>query len=136
MIGVSLDELVRVGAVTKIDKSTVKLNALGYIPAANEPEKIEIFTTHVADLLGTISHNLSCTPDEARFQRQVTYQDVPKSIIDEFQIYSQAKSLALLIEFNQWLADRTQNTNSAPDEPTGRVGMGIYFLRNDNGKEE
>lgn len=131
-----LDELVRVGAVSKIGKTTVKLNSLGYIPAASDPEKIEIFTTHVADLLNTISHNLTSTPDDARFQRQVTYQDVPHSIIDEFQKYSQEKSLALLIEFNQWLADRTQNANSAHDEPTGRIGVGIYFLRNNNGKED
>ena len=130
-----LDELVRVGAVTRVDKQTVKLSALGYIPAASDPEKIEIFTTHIADLLTTISHNLTSATDAARFQRQVTYKDVPKSVIDEFQKYSHEKSLALLIEFNQWLADRTQSTNAAPDEPCGRVGVGIYFLRNDNGEE-
>lgn len=130
-----LDELVRVGAVTKIDKKTVKLNAQGYIPAASDPEKIEIFTTHVADLLNTISHNLTCEPGDARFQRQVTYKDVPRRVIDEFQTYSHEKNLALLMDFNQWLADRTQGIDSAPDEAHGRVGVGIYFLRNNNEEE-
>lgn len=131
-----LDELVRVGAVRKVDKKTVKLSSHGYIPTASDPEKIEIFTTHVADLLNTISHNLTCDIGDARFQRQVTYKDVPQSVIDEFQKYSQEKSLALLLDFNQWLADRTQNMNSVHDGPTGRVGVGIYFLKDDNGEED
>jgi len=130
-----LDELIRVGAVTKQDKHTVCLNHHGYIPENSEQEKIDIFSTHVADLLSTAAHNLGCEKKESRFQRQVTYDDLPESVIADFQHYSHEKSLELLLDFNQWLAAKKESVKPAPGELTGRVGVGIYFFRNDKSNE-
>ncbi len=127
-----LDELIRVGAVTKQDKHTVCLNHHGYIPENSEQEKIDIFSTHVADLLSTAAHNLGCDKKETRFQRQVTYVDLPESVITDFQLYSHEKNLELLLDFNKWLAVKKESVKPAPGEATGRVGVGIYFFRNDN----
>lgn len=127
-----LDELIRVGAVTKQDKHTVSLNHHGYIPQSSEQEKIDIFSTHVADLLSTAAHNLGCASKDTRFQRQVTYEDLPESVIADFQHYSHEKNLELLLDFNRWLAAKKESVKPAPGEPTGRVGVGIYFFRNDD----
>ena len=126
-----LDELVRVGVVTKPDKHTVNLNHHGYIPENSEQEKIAILSTHVADLLSTAAHNLTCEKKDTRFQRQVTYEDLPESVIADFQQYSYEKNLELLLDFNQWLAAKKESVKPAPGELTGRVGVGIYFFRND-----
>lgn len=126
-----LDELVRVGAVTKVTKNSVRLEKHGYVPQHNAPEKMTLAAQHTADLLDTTAHNILCQPKEARFQRQVAYHDVPQSVMDEFQQYSYEKSLALLLDFDRWLSEKKKQGGVLPDEPTGRVGTGIYFFQND-----
>ena len=126
-----LDELVRVGAVTRLDKDVVQLSHHGFIPGKSEPAKLEVLATHASDLLNTALHNLSHDEKQAYFQRQVSYSDMPKSVIDEFQQYSHDKSLELLLDFDRWLAEKKRSVKPEPDEQTGRVGVGIYFLNND-----
>lgn len=126
-----LDELIRVGSVVKLDKNTVKLTHRGYIPDKSESEKIGVLSTHAVDFLTTGAHNLTNDQSEARFQRQVTYGDLPQSAIDEFQKYSHDRCLDLLREFDQWLAEKKKSVNAEIDEPTGRVGVGMYFFNND-----
>jgi hypothetical protein len=126
-----LDELIRVGAVEKLDKQNVRLKHHGYIPDKSLSEKIDVLSTHAYDLLTTGVHNLTHDKGQLRFQRQVTYHDIPQSIIDEFQKYSHDKSLALLLEFDRWLAEKKKTANTASDEPKGRVGVGIYYFNND-----
>lgn len=126
-----LDELIRVGAVEKLDKNKVKLSHHGYIPDEDLPEKVTVLATHAHDLLTTGVHNLTHDKEYRRFQRQVTYTDMPQSVIDEFQKYSHDKSLALLLDFDRWLAEKKKTVNPEPDEPLGRVGVGIYYFNND-----
>lgn len=126
-----LDELIRVGAVKKIQNTKVKLMHHGYIPDASLPEKLDVLSTHAHDLLTTGIHNLTQDQKKKRFQRQVTYQGMPQSVIDEFQDYSHDKCLALLLEFDRWLAEKEKNVQAKPGEPIGRVGIGIYYFNND-----
>lgn len=125
-----LDELIRIGAAEKIGKESVKLNQLGYIPDHEDPEKIELFTTHAGDMLETGAHNLSPECNKPRLQQQLTYHEIPESVIREFETISREKSVALLNELNQWLADKKTNVKPQPGEATGRVGLGIYYLEN------
>jgi hypothetical protein len=127
-----LDELVRVGAVKKIDNDTVKLAHHGYVPEESDPEKIDVLSTCVADLLSTAVHNLNHEANDARFQREVIYSEIPQHVIAEFQQYSHDKSLALLLDLNKWLAEKKRTEKPEPDESTGRVGVGIYYFENDN----
>jgi hypothetical protein len=126
-----LDELIRVGAVEKLEGNKVKLRHHGYIPDESLTEKIDVLSTHVHDLLTTGVYNLSQEKEHRRFQRQVTYHDMPQSVIDEFQKYSHDKCLALLLDFNRWLAQKKKTVQVEQDEPTGRVGVGIYYFNND-----
>jgi hypothetical protein len=129
-----LDELVRVGAVEKKDNNTVSLLSKGYVPKTSEAEKLEMLARHFTDLMTTGAHNITHSPQDARFQRQVSYSDLPQSVIDEFKAYSQEKSLELLIDFDRWLAEKKKNIPPDENEPVNRVGIGIYFIEDE--KEE
>ena len=126
-----LDELIRVGAVEKTAENVVTLRHHGYIPDESAAEKMDVLSTHAYDLLTTGLHNLTQDKDQLRFQRQVTYHDMPQSVIDEFQKYSHDKCLALLLDFDRWLAEKKKTTDIEHDQPTGRVGVGIYYFNND-----
>jgi hypothetical protein len=56
---------------------------------------------------------------------------MPQSVIDEFQKYSHDKSLALLLDFDRWLAEKKKTVSAEQGEPTGRVGVGIYYFNNE-----
>jgi hypothetical protein len=128
-----LDELVRVGAVEKVDKVNVKLMHRGFVPQDSDSDSIDILSQHVTDHLDTSLHNL-IEKKSPRFQREVTYIDMPDSIADDFQKLSHEKSSALLIELNQWLADKKKNMNPDTDESRSRIGIGIYFIKDQNEK--
>ena len=128
-----LDELVRVGTVTKPDKKTVKLNHYGYLPESSDADMINVLSTHVSDLLDTCDFNLSREKSEmARFQRQVTYIDIPQSLAQEFQVHSHERMLSLIVELNQWLATRNDALSGESEEPTCRVGAGAYYFKTSN----
>jgi len=130
-----LDELIRVGAVTKLESGDVKLNHFGFIPDKSEPAKIEVLSAHTANHLSTAVHNLVDEAGDPRFERQVTYNDMPKSVVEEFKKYSHDKSLDLLRDFDRWLANKKKTIDPKSDEETSQVGVGVYFFNNkDNEK--
>ena len=131
-----LDELVRVRAVEKIDNQTVRLTAHGYIPQKDDSEFLEIMSSSVEDLFETCLHNLTHEKNQARFQRRVTYHDLPESAIEEFKQFSHDKSVALIMEFDRWLAEKKQSKEAKPGEKTGRVGTGIYYYQRIDDTEE
>lgn len=132
-----LDELIRVGAVSRLDKQTVKLNHYGYLPESSGTEMIDVLSTHTADLLSTGNFNLSRDKREpAHFQRQVTYIDIPESLAMESQAYCHEKLTTLIIEVNQWLASHKSTLDDSHEEPTFRVGVGAYFVKHKMPEED
>ena len=130
-----LDELQRVGSVVKTSQNKIKLVHQGLIPNKSEADMIDVIAQHNSDLMDTGVFNLTHSPEEARFQRQVGYIDVPESVIEEFKLYSSKKSLKLLKDYDQWLAKHSNGKNIDPTEPTGRVGVGIYYFRSPRNEE-
>lgn len=126
-----LDELIRVGTVTKVDNFNVKLNHLGYVPSDSNAEIVGMVSKHAGDMLGTIVHNLAHKPEQRRFQRQVSYIDIPEDIDQEFKLLCHEKSLQMVLELNQWLADKKKNSTPDPGEARTRVGLGIYYFKNE-----
>jgi len=131
-----LDELIRVSAVEKLDNQTVRLTAHGYIPQTDDVELLNILSSSVEDLFDTCVHNLTHDKHEARFQRRVTYHELPISAIEEFQQFSHDKSVELLMEFDRWLAAKKKSVVSNPGEKIGRVGTGIYYYQKIDDTEE
>jgi len=127
-LGAVVDELERVGVVERPDKETVVLASYGYIPHADELEKVHIFSVCTADLLQTAVHNLEAEPDQRRFQRQLTYPDVPASLAEDFRLEAAARSGKLLEDLHAFLSARTaEDSPNRKAEPTHRVGLGIYY---------
>jgi hypothetical protein len=125
-----LHEMERLGAVQVNEAGQVQLMGGGYIPHANESEKFSILGTDVAALIATIEHNL-ITQDrqQLRFQRKVSYDNLPEEALPAFKAIVDKDGLDLLIKFNGWLA--TQDRDSNPQASgTGRMraGVGIYYF--------
>lgn len=126
--GAVLDELVRVGAV-ELREELLFLCTQAYVPRKSELEKLKIMGVCAADFLNTIEHNISTPDDDARFQRAVIYHDLPREVVDEFKTLSAKKANALLLELNQWLAQKKRTTGKRTLFSTRlKTGLGIYFF--------
>ena len=118
------DELERAGAIERLDDGRVRLARHGYIPAREETEKLRILGTDTRDLIETIDHNLESAPDAARYQRKVTYDNVPVEYAEAFRALAARRSQELLEELDRWLAERDRDEH--PDIPgTGQVRLGL-----------
>jgi len=145
--GAIIDELERLGIAERINSQQIKLNQEAYIPQSGELEKIDIISTCTTDLLDTAIYNLDVDAKEGRFQRELVYTDVPAEVAEEFQRLSSEKAQNLLVELNQWLAEKTRDDVSndarndakqeeSPAPEKKRVGLGIYYFENKANEQE
>jgi hypothetical protein len=124
-----LDELLRVGAVRRRDDGLLELVARAYVPQRSPVDKIAILGADVADLIGTIDHNIEHGNVDPRFQRKVMYHSIPVDALPEFRKHSNAQAQALLEKLDKWLAahDRARPREN-PKAPRARVGLGIFYF--------
>ena len=137
----ALDELVRVGAVTIPKPGYVSLSYEGaYVPDNSQEAKIEILGNTVADLLGTIEHNLNATSDTAHLQLTTAYDNLPRSAVDAFRQLSRKEAKALLANMDRWLGQRDRDANivnsTSYNEDRIRLGIGIYYIEEDMASEK
>jgi hypothetical protein len=124
-----LDELLRVGAVRKRDDGKLDLVVRAYVPQRSAVDKLEILGADVADLIGTIDHNIEHGNTDPRFQRKVMYRNVPLAALDEFRRLGGEQAQALLEQLDKWLAERIEQDSSDPTpQPRARAGMGIFYF--------
>jgi len=124
-----LDELLRVGAVEKPTKDTVKLLVPAYIPHDSDEDLIQIFGDCVTDLLSTLDHNLRSDPEVRRLQLSVVHDNLPDDVMANIELVSRDQSLQFLRRLNQFF--ETQDRDSNPNvEGSGRnrAGIGLYFF--------
>ena len=126
-----LDELIRVGAVEKTGEGHARLRQKGYLPVESDTERLKILAKHTADLLETGAHNLQADAQHLRFQRQLTYHDINEDIAREFQEFSRARAMDLLVELDRWLAEKKKSQIQNDEIKQVRVGMGIYYFENE-----
>ncbi|MCZ6729610.1 MAG: DUF6502 family protein [SAR324 cluster bacterium] len=135
-----LDELLRVGAVERLESGEIRLRSRAYIPSEGEEEKISILGNDVADLISTIDHNLQSPESDSLFQLKVSYDNLPREPLKEFRSLSSNQALELLERFDKELSSLDRDVNPA-SEGTGRVraGISIYYFEEeipDQGKED
>ena len=125
-----LDELVRVGAVERLEDARLQLVTRGYVPQHSAADKLGILGRDVADLIETIDHNLQHGASDPRFQRKVMYAAIPVAALPAFRKLSGAQAQALLEKLDRWLAEHDTGEAGAPDAEPGqaRVGLGIYYF--------
>lgn len=124
-----LDELVRVGAVRRRDDKTLELLTRAYVPQRSAPDKLAILGSDVADLIGTIDHNIEHGADDPRFQRKLMYHSMDTAALPAFRRLSAERAQALLEEMDRWLAAHdTVTPADTAEPPRARVGLGIYYF--------
>lgn len=122
-----LDELLRVGAAERLPGGNVKLLSRAYIPRQGEAEKLAILGADVADLIGTIDHNLG-SPPEAWVQRKVSYDNLPQEFLPELRAGVAAQAQALLEELDRLMATHDRDVNpGAAGTGRHRAAIGIYY---------
>lgn len=125
-----LDELKRVQMVQETADGQVELLHTVYIPQGNESEKLQLMGNDVALLVSTIDHNMTADdPRELRYQRKVSYNNLPAEVLPAFREFVKEDAQAVLVRFNAWLYQHDRDSN--PDvQGTGRMqaGVGIYYF--------
>lgn len=118
------DELIRIGVLREEDDRRLTLLSRAYVPGGASEEMLGYLGAHVEDLLNTFDHNMTHPRSEARFQRQVIYDDVPVRYVADFRSLSARWSQQTLEELDRWLAEKKATRDEG--EPTVRLGLGIY----------
>ena len=123
------DELERVGAIEILPNAHVRLLTRAYIPRGDQADKIGILGADVADLIRTIDHNLTSPPDEAQFQRRVSYDNIPREALPELKKALSRKAQSCLESLDRTLAsvDRDRNPR-IKGAGRARTGIGIYYF--------
>lgn len=137
----ALDELVRVGAVTIPKQGYVSLSHEGaYVPDNSQDAKVEILGNSVADLLGTLEHNLNATSNTTHLQLTTAYDNLPRSAVDAFRQLSRKDAKALLANVDRWLGQRDRDASSvnstSDNDGRMRLGIGIYYIEEDMTSEK
>ncbi len=125
----TLDELIRVGAVERLEDGSVSLLTRTYIPERSDADKLHILGTDVAHLMSTFDHNLKSDPIGPFFQRKVAYDNLPDEVLPGFRKHSAKKAQTLLESLDRWLAQRDRDVTPTV-KGTGRnnAGIGIYYF--------
>lgn len=123
------DELLRVNAIEVSRNNALKLITKGYVPHDSDVDKLQILGTDTADLIKTIDYNLTHNKEEAKFQRKVSYDNVPVEHVEAFRKQSAKLSQELLERLDRWLSKRDRDSNpNVKGKGKTRIGLGIYMM--------
>ena len=132
-----LDELIRIGAVERLEDGRVGLLVRAYVPESSDADKLHILGTDVGFLISTIDHNLQADPMGPLFQRKVAYDNLPDEALPEFRELSAKRAQALLEKLDRWLAQRDRDvTPTVRGTGRNRAGLGIYYFEEPYTEEE
>lgn len=131
-----LSILEKAGTV-RVEDGKVVLVRHAYIPGNDSTEKLNILGTDVAELIGTINHNLE-HPEDPRFQRKASSNTMAADAVEEFRTLMSKKSMQLLEELDAWMTAHEVDPGKTPDEQTQRISVGIYYYQDapDNHDDE
>ena len=133
-----LDELERQGAARRTGDGHVEYLQPMFFGRRTAADKIDLLGGDVADLIGTIDHNVVHGEADPRFQRKVMYRDMPASVVPEFRMLVAAHGMAVLQQLDIWLAAH-RAAEVHPDghleegQPQVRLGLGIYYFEEGTG---
>lgn len=125
----TLDELIRVGAVKRLEDGNICLLTRTYVPAHSDADKLHILGTDVALLISTIDHNLNPGESSPFFQRKVAYDNLPDEILPEFRKHSAKKAQLYLENLDRWLSKHDRDdTPQVKGSGRNQAGIGIYYF--------
>lgn len=125
-----LDEMKRIQVARETPDGSVELLSQVYIPQGDEGEKAALLGMDVPLLITTIDHNLTTRdPLELRYQRKVSYDNLPQEALPEFRAFVRQDAQQLLLRFNDWLY-RHDRDHTPGVQGTGQIqaGVGIFYF--------
>ncbi len=138
-----LAELLRVGAVVEDADGAVRLAERGYVPRGDTVAKLGILGEDVHTLAATIEHNIAALPEEAWFQRHVSYDSLPASALAQLRTSAARRGQKLLETLDTEIArhDLDLHPDKAGAETGGAPGrkkivVGVYYWEGDSDDEE
>jgi Family of unknown function (DUF6502) len=126
-------ELRRVGAVTTDADGKFKVLTRYYMPLALDDVALERYGSVVADLAGSINHNLFAQDATQRiFEGRAHHPNIDPAAFEEFRALIDARGERLLEEIDTWL---TEHALPVSAKSAGmRLGVGLYLI-NDSHKK-
>ena len=105
------------------------------MPRTGEIDKIGILGTDASDLMETINFNMSNQEKGSRFQRKVSYDNLPVEAMDELRQLTAALAQELLELLNRRIAEHDRDVNPEAGG-TGRLraGVGVYYFEENVGE--
>jgi len=123
-----LDELERIGAVSRLRNGRIRLVTSAYVPAGASKESVAIFGEDVADLIQTIGQNMASGPEGGIFQRRVAYDNLPVEAIERIHRQVRKEGQALLESLDGLMAKSDRDSNPASrGSGRRRAKVGVYF---------
>ncbi|MEZ5502058.1 MAG: DUF6502 family protein [Halioglobus sp.] len=124
---VAMLSVLETSQTVSVENGSVILRERAYIPMSTPVDKINILGTDVAELIGTIGHNLEASPGQRLFQRKVSNTAVTVEAIGKFRELSNRKSQQLLEEYHAWLSAHEGTADEVERGQAGYVAVGIYY---------
>ena len=118
-----------------VDDGGIILKERAYVPMSTPIDKINILGADVAELIGTIDHNLEAKPAYRYFQRKVSNTAVRPDAMEKFRELSNRKSQELLEEYHAWLSTHEVDADSDDSDQIGYVAVGIYYTEQLSSKD-
>jgi Family of unknown function (DUF6502) len=125
-----LDELLRVGAVERLNSGAFKVMKRFYIAGSYQAEALQRFGEVVRDFINTYEFNMNRQIGQGRFERIVHADEgLREELMPAFEALLRAKGKALLIELNNWLAaQETLATTKNKGSKRIKTGVGVYHF--------
>lgn len=124
-----MDELLRVGAVSKVDDNSLKIERDVYIPEFSKLHKFDYISLAAAELIKTGNHNLENNDLHSRMQLVVSSKKLTKESAKEFKEISNKKNMDLLKELDEWLL--TNESNKPEKNNSVQAGVSVYYFENE-----
>jgi hypothetical protein len=111
-----------------LEDGSVRLLQRAYLPTQTPAASLSILGSDVAELITSIDHNLSATPDERVFQRKVSSAALQAEALETFRELSKTKSQELLEDFDAWISQHEIRDTTQPESDARYVAVGIYYF--------
>ena len=111
----------------QVENGSAELVTRAYVPMDTEPDTLNILGVDVAELIHTVSHNVSAEPGNRLFQRKVSAATLNRDDLEAFRVFSNERSQQLLEEYDAWLTRHDISVHSKSQEDAVYVAVGIYY---------
>lgn len=107
---------------------SVHLQERAYMPSHTPVERIHILGRDPAELISTISHNLSAEKPARVFQRKVSNPAIREDALEAFHDMANRKSQELLEDYHRWLSAHEVDADDPEAGKPHYVAVGIYYF--------